>query len=84
MNTALAEDLRREPRDEQYADVFTAIATAETPPTRRGLELETHRSSGQIRRIVNELREMGRIRRVQDESDGRVYRYEIVAGGIDR
>ena len=71
-------------RNRQFDDVFHAITAADEPPTARDLALETHRSDGQVKRILGDLRERGRIRRFQDPEDGRVYRYEIVPANADQ
>ncbi|NUC74976.1 MarR family transcriptional regulator [Haloterrigena sp. SYSU A558-1] len=72
-----AKAVQQRRRDEQYNDVFRAIATADTAPTKREIALETHRSDGQVQRILRDLREYGRVRRVRDPEDGRIIRYEI-------
>lgn len=73
--------IQKEVRAEKYADVIGAILDADEPLTRRDIELETMRSSRQVRRILTDLVDRDCVRRVQDAEDGRVYRYEIVVGG---
>lgn len=84
MSPRVADGVRLEEKADQYADVIGTILDADQPPTKRDIELETLRSSSQIKRILNELCERDCIRPVRDDDDRRVIRYEIVLRGTDR
>ncbi|APX98728.1 MarR family transcriptional regulator [Natronorubrum daqingense] len=64
-------------RGRKYGHVLTAIASAETPPTRSELALETHRSKSQLRRILTKLHEEDCIEPVPDDDDQRRVRYTL-------
>ena len=77
MSPRIVDAVKQRRKDEKFNDVFHAIAKSDTPPTKGEIALETHRSERQVQRILSELREAGRVRRVRDETDGRIVRYDI-------
>ena len=71
---------KRIKQDREYNDICRAIGRADQPPTRKELQLLTHRPRSQVHRLLRELRERGVVRRYRDPDDNRVYRYALVGG----